>query len=79
MTPLLSYTPFLDPIPIWSNMVWPWLLLPLAIAVSLVYKSIKCGSMRQVPREAAVIAVWIVLGMVAAAAALAALVHGLER
>ena len=79
MIRFLAYTPFLDPIPIWSNKVWPWLLLPLAIAVSVVYKSIKCGSMRQVPREAAGIAVWIVLGMVAAAAALAALVHGLER
>lgn len=79
MTPPLAYTPFLDPIPIWSNTVWPWLLIPLAVAVSLVYKSIKCGTMRQVPKEAAGIAVWILLGMAAAAAALAALVHGLER
>ena len=79
MIAFLAYTPFLDPIPIWSNKVWPWLLLPLAIAVSVVYKSIKCGSMRRVPREAAGIAMWIVLGMVAAAAVLAALVHGLER
>jgi hypothetical protein len=74
----LAYTPFLDPIPIWSNAVWPWLLLPLTIAVSLVYKSVKCRTMRQVPREAAVIAVWIILGMIIAAVVLAGLVRAME-
>lgn len=78
MSPILAWTPFLDPIPIWSNAVWPWLLLPLAIAVALVYKSVKCRTMRQVPREAAVIAVWIVLGMVIAAVVLAGVVRAME-
>lgn len=75
---LLAWRPFLDPIPIWANSVWPWLLLPLAIAVSLVYKSVKCRTMRQVPREAAVIAFWIVFGMIAAAVVLAGVVKALE-
>lgn len=75
---VLAWAPFLDPIPIWSDAVWPWLLLPLALAVSVVYKSIKCHSIRQVPREATVIAVWIVLGMIAAAVALAGLVKVIE-
>lgn len=74
----LAWTPFLDPIPVWGNAVWPWLLLPLVAAVSIVYKSIKCRSMRQVPREATVIGVWIILGMLAAALALAGVVSALE-
>ena len=78
MMHLLAWTPFLDPIPIWSNAVWPWLLLPLTAAVALVYKSIKCHSMRQVPREAASIAIWIVVGMVIAAVALAGVVRAME-
>lgn len=78
MIHLLAWTPFLDPIPIWSNAIWPWLILPLAIAVALVYKSIKCHSMRQVPREAAVIALWIVVGMVIAAVLLAGVVRVME-
>jgi hypothetical protein len=75
---LLAWTPFLDPIPVWGNAVWPWLLLPLVAAVSIVYKSIKCRNMREVPREATVIAVWIVLGMIAAAIVLAGVVKALE-
>jgi len=73
-----AWTPFLDPIPIWSNAVWPWLLLPLTAAVALVYKSIKCRTMRQVPREAASIAIWIVVGMAAAAVMLAGVVRAME-
>lgn len=74
----LGWTPFLDPIPVWSNAVWPWLLLPMAIAIALVYKSIKCRTMRQVPREATGIAVWIVLGMVIAAGVLVIIVRLME-
>jgi len=62
----LAWTAFLDPLPIWSNRVWPLMLLPLAGAVSIVYKSIKCRRMSQVPREAAVILSLIILGMIAA-------------
>ena len=75
---LLAWAPFLDPIPVWSNAVWPWLLLPLTLGVSIVYKSVKCRTMRQVPREAAVIATLIILGMIAAAVVLAGVVDVLE-
>ena len=79
MFPILaSWHPFLEPIPIWGNAVWPWLLLPLAAAVSIVYKAVKCRSMRQVPREAAGITLWIVLGMVAAAVVLALIVEAVQ-
>jgi hypothetical protein len=76
---MLAWSPFLDPIPVWSNAVWPWLILPLAAGVSIVYKSIKCRSMRDVPREALGITTWIILGMIVAAIALAVVVRVLER
>jgi hypothetical protein len=78
LTLVLAWTAFLDPWPIWSNRVWPLMLLPLAAAVSIVYKSIKCRSMSQVPRESAVIFSLIILGMIAAAIVLSGVV-GLEQ
>jgi hypothetical protein len=69
---LAGYVPFVYPLPVWDY--WPWLILPLAAGVSIVYKSVKCQSMRTVPKEAATIFVWILIGMVAAGAALAGVV-----
>jgi hypothetical protein len=69
--------PFMQPLPVWDH--WPWLLLPLCIAVAVVYKSIKCRWMRQVPREATVLAVWILAGLSGAAAVLAIVVRLVER
>ena len=69
----VAYIPFLYPLPIWDY--WPWLLIPLTAGVAIVYKSVKCQSMRHVPREALVIFVWILVGMAAAAGALAGVVH----
>jgi len=54
------------------------LLLPLCLAISIVYKAIRCESMRRVPREAIGLFVFIIVVMVAAAGALAALVNILE-
>ena len=76
---MIAWIPFLNPLPVWSNRVWPWLLLPLAAAVSVVYKSIKCREMKQVPKEAAVILSMIVLSMVAAAVVLAVVVETMEK
>lgn len=74
-----GYRPFLDPLRgAWSNGVWPLLLIPLCVAVSIVYKSIKCRSMRDVPRQAAEITVWIILGMVVAGAVLVVIVKGID-
>jgi hypothetical protein len=73
---MLAYTPFVTPLPVWDY--WMVLLLPLSIAVAIVYKSIKCQSMNQVPREAAIITVWIIVGFALAGAALAGLVKFLE-
>ena len=71
---ILAWRPFLDPLPIWSDRFWPFLLLPLAGAVSVVYKSIKCRKMSEVPRESAVIFSLIILGMVVAAVVLSGVV-----
>jgi hypothetical protein len=73
-----AYTrPFLQPMPVWDY--WYLLLLPLCIAVAVVYKAIKCNSMRRVPREALYIVIWILVSFVAAGAALAGLVRMIER
>jgi hypothetical protein len=73
------YVPFYGPAPLWSNSAWPWLLLPLVIGVSIVYKAIRVDRMRDLPRAAAGIAAWIIFGMIAAAAALAAVVKIMQR
>ena len=76
---IVGYRPFLDPLwGAWSNGVWPFLLIPLCLAVSIVYKSIKCRSMRDVPRQAAAITLWIILGMIFAGAVLAVIVKGID-
>ena len=48
-----GYVPFMQPLPAWD--VWYLLAVPLCAAVSVVYKSIRCRSMRKVPREARVL------------------------
>jgi hypothetical protein len=73
----MNYRLFYSPLPIWNY--WWILLLPLCLAVSVVYKAIKCDSMRAVPRQALSIAFLIILCMVGAAAALSGLVRLLER
>ncbi len=63
---LAAYIPFLYPLPGSWNYWYLW-LLPLCVAVSIVYKSIKCATMEEVPRQAAVATMWILLAMAAAA------------
>jgi len=73
-----AYVPFVKPLPLgWTH--WYLLLLPLCLAIAVVYKSIRCQSMRRVPRESLVLFVFIVAVMMATAGALATLVNYLER
>ena len=72
----LGYVPFMQPLPAWDY--WYLLALPLCAAVSIVYKSIRCRSMRTVPREAAKAAGWILVGLVAAAVVLSLIVEVFE-
>ena len=72
LAPLLSFRPFLDPLPVWN---YPYLLaLPLCIAIAVVWKSVKCRTMFEVPREAGIVLLWILGGFAAAAAILVGLV-----
>jgi hypothetical protein len=73
----LGYVPFMQPLPAWD--VWYLLALPLCLAVSVVYKSIRCRSMRKVPVEAAKATGWIILGLITAAAVLMGVVELMER
>ena len=68
-----QYQPFKKPAPLWEY--WYLLLLPLCLAITIVYKSVRCESMRRVPREALVLFAVIIVVMVASAGALAAIVE----
>lgn len=61
-----AYKPFITPLPIWDH--WAWLIIPLCLGVSVVYKSAKCWKMTEVPREALKITVWMLGAMVLAGA-----------
>jgi hypothetical protein len=76
--PLLAYRLFLDPLPLWETWQQYLLILPLCIAVAVVYKSMKCRTMSRVPIEAAQIVLWIIGGFTAAAVALMVLVKFLS-
>jgi hypothetical protein len=74
MVAVLAYAPFLDALPIWVKpWFWPLLLLPLCAAVAIVYKSIRCREMHEVPRESFILFLTIVLGMMLTGAALVGL------
>ena len=75
--PILAYTPFLEPLKVWDY--WPWLIIPLCFAVSLVYKCVRVPDMRRVGVEAAVATFWVLAGMAAAAMALLLLVNVVAR
>lgn len=68
---LAQYRPFIDPLPVYDY--WYWLLLPLCLLFSVVYKAVKCESISDIPKAAASITVWIIASMAAAAAVLALL------
>jgi hypothetical protein len=62
-------TLFLNPVTLgrWQSMV---LLLPLCLAVSIVYKTTKCGQVRDIPLASVVSWITIVVGMYAVGIAL---------
>lgn len=64
-----TWKPFLMPMPIWDY--WFWLLLPLSLGVAVAYKSTKVAEVRTIARDSLFLAIWIVGGLIAAAAAVA--------
>ena len=68
----VNWKPFLTTLPVWDY--WALLCLPLCLGVAVVYKTTKCGTSGEVPKEAAILFIWIVLGLLAAALAVMAVV-----
>ena len=66
--PSAAYRPFLDPLPL--DRYWLFFLLPLAIVIGIVYKTIKLNDLSQLPKHALHLSVQILVFMVIAAAVL---------
>ena len=73
LLPLVGYTPFVSPLPVWDY--WYTLLIPLAAGVAVVYKTIRCRKLRDVPWQSALVTLWIIGGMIGAALVLWAIVR----
>ena len=69
---ILAYTPFVDPLPVWD--VWYLTLVPLTVGIAVVYKAVKCNEVSQIPKQAAVISLYILGGLLGAALGLWAVV-----
>jgi hypothetical protein len=69
--PVVAFRPFLEPLPVWD--FWYLLAIPLCVGIAVVWKSVKCRTMAEVPRESAVLLLWILGGFAAAAAVLVGL------
>jgi hypothetical protein len=75
--PAYQYSrPFVQPLSVWDY--WWLLLLPLALGISIVYKSVKCSHIREVPKAALGMTFWILLAFSAAAFGLLGLVRVME-
>jgi len=64
---MLPYRPFIDPMP-WNDAYWMLTIVPLALAVSTVYRSVRCDDMKQVPGQAVILTAQVVGSMVLVAA-----------
>ena len=76
-TPLLqtavAWTPFLQPIDLHAH--WLWLLPPLVIAVSIVYKALKSPRLHRIWLESAQLSLYILVLMAVAALLLRVLIE----
>jgi hypothetical protein len=72
-----EFLPFRTPAPVWDH--WYLLAIPLTLGIAVVYKCVRCDSMKRVPREALVLFAFIIAVLVAAAGALAAIVNAIGR
>ena len=63
-----AWRPLLDPLPV--DDYWLVLMLPMAIAIAVVYKAVKIDDLSALPRQAVWLAVQFVIVMVGAAVVL---------
>jgi len=59
---MMAWTMFFHPmtIPTWAVL---WLILPLCLAVAVVYKTIRVGDLSKLPRSVAVLVAYMVGGL----------------
>jgi type VI protein secretion system component VasK len=60
-----GFRPFLTPLPVWDH--WMWLILPLCVAVAVVWKAMRVPSLADVPKEAGRLLLYILAGYTAGA------------
>ena len=72
--PVLAFVPLYDPLfalfPGMGN-YWLWLVIPLVVVISVVYKGTRVESVKALPKEAAVMSAQLILVMGSAAVVLA--------
>jgi hypothetical protein len=70
---MLAFSPLFDPLPAlypWMSDYWLVLVVPLVIAISLVYKGTRVAELRKLPMQVLLLTTQILLLMVVAAVAL---------
>ncbi|QOJ00608.1 MAG: hypothetical protein HRU70_08930 [Phycisphaeraceae bacterium] len=67
LTPILAWTPFLDPIDI--HRVWYLTLIPLAFGIAVVYKAVRLHDLNHYWRHVLIMTAQIALGIIALAIA----------
>ena len=71
---MLAFVPLYDPLPaIYPGLSdhWLWTVLPLAVAISVVYKTTRLEKLADLPRETAIMTAQLLLVMLFAALVLA--------
>lgn len=66
---MIAWTLFLNPMTIPTSLVL-WLILPLCLAVAVVYKTVRIGDVRQLPRQIAALVAYMIGGLVVLATVL---------
>ena len=69
----LAWRPFLDPLPLHDY--WMWMILPLAVAIAVVYKTLRLDDLSRLPVETVRLTLLIIVSMIAAGALLWAIVE----
>ena len=70
---MMAWTIFLNPIPHLSQAAALWLVIPLCASVAVVYKALRVPEIRQLPRAAAGLLLYMVGGLAILGAVLWAL------
>ena len=74
MSALLAFLPLYDPLyALYPGMsdYWLWLVIPLAVAISVVYKGTRVDKLASLPKEAAIMCTQMLVAMTLAATLLA--------